>query len=86
MNAMTHDMPAEFLKSLVGSWEGTCQTWFEPGTLADESRVTGGMKPRLGEETIALNSEEYPGATHTDAAGRAYAERDLIAWLLAQHR
>ena len=30
-------MPKELLKSLVGSWEGTCQTWFEPGKLADES-------------------------------------------------
>ncbi len=26
---------------LVGKWEGTCKTWFEPGKLADESHVTG---------------------------------------------
>ena len=30
-----------FLKSLVGSWEGTCRTWFQPGKLADESKVRG---------------------------------------------
>lgn len=31
----------QFLKELVGKWEGTCRTWFEPGKLADESTVTG---------------------------------------------
>jgi len=29
---------------------------------------------------------EYPGATHVGAAEKAYAEEDLISWLLAQHR
>jgi hypothetical protein len=29
------------LKKLQGTWEGTCRTWFEPGKLADESKVTG---------------------------------------------
>ena len=33
--------PQAFLDSLVGSWEGTCRTWFQPGTLADESVVKG---------------------------------------------
>ncbi len=36
------------LKSMVGSWEGTCRTWFRPGELADESSVKGEMKPMLG--------------------------------------
>jgi hypothetical protein len=40
-------MNNDFLKSLVGSWEGTCQTWFEPGKLADESTVTGDFRPLL---------------------------------------
>ncbi|MDZ7289131.1 MAG: DUF1579 domain-containing protein [candidate division KSB1 bacterium] len=40
-------MPKEFLKSLVGSWEGTCRTWFEPGKLADESKVKGEIRPML---------------------------------------
>lgn len=26
---------------MMGKWEGTCRTWFEPGKLADESKVTG---------------------------------------------
>jgi hypothetical protein len=40
-------MPKELLKSLVGSWEGNCQTWFEPGKLADESRVKGTIRSFL---------------------------------------
>jgi hypothetical protein len=35
-------MPEQALfKNLTGRWEGNCRTWFEPGKLADESRVTG---------------------------------------------
>ena len=34
-------MPKDFLKKLVGKWEGSCQTFFEPGKLADESHVKG---------------------------------------------
>ncbi len=40
-------MPTELLKSLVGSWEGTCLTWFEPGKLADESKIKGTIRPLL---------------------------------------
>jgi hypothetical protein len=28
-------------QKLLGSWEGTCRTWFEPDKLADESTVSG---------------------------------------------
>ena len=31
----------EFLRALIGKWEGITRTWFEPGKLADESRITG---------------------------------------------
>jgi len=41
-------MAKELLKSLVGSWEGTCRTWFQPGKLADESEVKGNIRPILG--------------------------------------
>lgn len=40
--------PQAFLKSLVGSWEGTCRTWFQPGKLADESKVKGEFELILG--------------------------------------
>ena len=28
-------------EKMIGRWEGNCRTWFEPGKLADESKVTG---------------------------------------------
>ena len=40
-------MPKELLKSLAGTWEGMCKTWFEPGKLADESTVKGTIRPVL---------------------------------------
>ena len=40
-------MPKDLLKSLAGSWEGTCSTWFEPGKIADESKVKGTIRPVL---------------------------------------
>lgn len=33
--------PEKFLEKCVGRWQGTVKTWFEPGELADESRVSG---------------------------------------------
>jgi len=40
-------MSKELLKSMVGSWEGTCRTWFEPDKLADESKISGTVRPML---------------------------------------
>ncbi|MCA9241620.1 MAG: DUF1579 domain-containing protein [Planctomycetales bacterium] len=31
----------EIFQKMVGEWQGTCRTWFEPGKLADESQVRG---------------------------------------------
>jgi len=39
--------PKDVVKSLVGSWEGTCRTWFTPGKLADESKIKGEIRPML---------------------------------------
>ena len=33
--------PKVLFQKMTGVWEGTCRTWFEPGKLADESKVTG---------------------------------------------
>jgi hypothetical protein len=44
----TKSIPAkEVLKSMVGSWEGTCRTWFRPDKIADESKVKGEIRPIL---------------------------------------
>jgi hypothetical protein len=36
------------LAQLVGEWEGTTKTWFEPEVLADESLWTGNIRLVLG--------------------------------------
>ena len=45
----TQKAPKEFLKSLIGSWEGTCRTWLTPGATSpsDESKVKGKFLPVL---------------------------------------
>ncbi len=40
-------MSKELLKTFVGSWEGTCRTWLQPGELGDESEVRGVIRPML---------------------------------------
>ena len=52
-------MSKEFLESIVGTWEGTCRTWFEPAKLADESQVKGEFVPILGD---CLLRHTYEGA------------------------
>lgn len=52
------EVAKDLLKSLVGSWEGTCRTWFEPGKLADESQVKGTIYPLRGEIFVR---HEYEG-------------------------
>lgn len=33
--------PEKLLGNYIGKWQGTVKTWFEPGKLADESKVFG---------------------------------------------
>ena len=42
---MTHEV---LFEKMSGEWEGTCRTWFEPGKLADESKVSGTIAAVLG--------------------------------------
>jgi hypothetical protein len=37
----TRMAPNVLFEKMVGKWEGSCRTWFEPGKLADESAITG---------------------------------------------
>ena len=45
-------MQVEIFNSLIGCWEGTCRTWFEPGKLADESEIKGEIAPILDERFL----------------------------------
>ncbi|HEX2325520.1 MAG TPA: DUF1579 family protein [Chloroflexota bacterium] len=43
------------LAGLVGEWEGTVRTWFEPGQLADESPIRARIR------SLVPQDEEHPG-------------------------
>jgi hypothetical protein len=34
-------------EKMIGKWQGNCRTWFEPGKLADESKVAAEIAPVL---------------------------------------
>lgn len=42
--AMSHEA---LFEKMVGKWQGTCRTWFEPNKLADESELSGEIQPML---------------------------------------
>jgi hypothetical protein len=50
--------PHAELAKLVGKWSGMTKTWFEPDKLADESPMTGTIRPILGGRFLI---HEYSG-------------------------
>ena len=66
-------MKNDFLNALVGAWEGTCQTWFEPGKLADESNVKGEIS-FLPDVTLVRHT--YQGSMQ----GKPRRGEETIAW------
>ena len=66
-------MSKEFLLQLVGSWEGTCQTWFEPEKVADDSTVKGEIRPLLEGRFIR---HTYEGSMQ----GKPRHGEETIAW------
>lgn len=73
------------MQSLVGSWEGTCRTWFEPDALADESPVRGSIRPVLDGRFLR---HEYEGSIqgkprHGDEtiARNAVTKRYQVSWV-----
>ena len=66
-------MSKDLLLQLVGSWEGTCQTWFEPGKLADDSTVKGEITPFLDGRFIR---HTYEG----EMQGKPRHGEETIAW------
>jgi hypothetical protein len=82
-------MPKELLKSMVGSWEGTCQTWFQPGKLEDESKVKGKIRPLLDGKFFR---HEYEGSMkgkprhgEETIAYHAMAKRFQVSWFDSFH-
>jgi hypothetical protein len=78
-------MPEDVLKSIAGSWEGTCRTWFEPGKLADESAVRGIIRPLLGGRFVRHEYESTiqgkPRYGEETIAFNAVTKRFEVAWV-----
>ena len=78
-------MADNFLKSLVGSWEGNCQTWFEPGKLADESKVKGEIQPllegRFIRHTYEGEMQGKPRHGEETLAWNSVDQRYEVAWV-----
>ncbi|MEC7565749.1 MAG: DUF1579 family protein [Planctomycetota bacterium] len=45
-------MPDAFLKKLIGRWQGTCLTWFEPGDPNDQAEIEGNIVSVAGGSLI----------------------------------
>lgn len=50
------------LAALVGEWEGTCRTWFEPGVLAGEAPQRARIRPIGPPGGAGFVLYEYDGA------------------------
>jgi hypothetical protein len=77
--------PKDLLKSIVGSWEGTCRTWFIPGQLADESNVKGEIRPildgRLLRHTYDGTMKGKPRHGEETIVFSSVAKRFQVSWL-----
>ena len=77
--------PKEVLKSMVGSWEGTCRTWFIPSQLADESKVKGEIRlildGRLIRHTYEGTMKGKPRHGEETIVFSSVAKRFQVAWL-----
>jgi hypothetical protein len=71
----THEM----LSQLVGEWEGTTKTWFEPGVLASETPQRGRMRLVLDGRFVV---HEYEGVVQ----GKPHEGMAIYAYHLAAER
>ena len=82
-------MQNEFLESLVGAWEGPCQTWFEPGKLADESRVKGEFQflpyGRFIRHTYEGTMQGKPRHGEETLAFNSVTKRFEVSWVDSFH-
>ncbi len=75
----------KMLKSFIGTWEGTCRTWFRPGELADESSVKGEIKPMLGGKFVRHTYEGTmkgkPRTGEETIAFNSAKQKCQVSWL-----
>jgi hypothetical protein len=71
--------------SLIGSWEGTCRTWFTPGKIADESKVKGEIRPildgRLVRHTYEGSMMGKPRDGEETIVFSGWAKKFQVSWI-----
>ena len=65
--------PESIMEKIVGKWEGTCRTWFEPDKLADES-------PASGEIAKVMNGHFLRHVYQSSLQGKSRHGEELIAF------
>jgi hypothetical protein len=71
--------PHHLLASMVGEWEGSARTWFEPEKLADESPISGTVRAVLGGRFVL---HEYTG----QMMGKPLSGMATLGYYLDQQR
>ncbi|MBS1518991.1 MAG: DUF1579 domain-containing protein [Bacteroidetes bacterium] len=77
------------LMQLAGKWEGIVRTWFEPGILADESKISGEFRPILGNRFILHEyNYELQGKPHEAVSITGFSipeQKYQTAWIDSFH-
>ncbi len=68
-----------FLRSLVGKWQGTVKTWFEPDVLADQSDISGQFQ-------LILDGRFLRHSYHGSIKGKPRSGEESIAFNSVAHQ
>ena len=75
----------EIVDSLIGSWEGTCRTWFTPDKIADESKMKGEIRPILDGRLVrhTYESTMMGSSRHGEETivYSSWAKRFQVSWI-----
>jgi len=87
--SMAPGSPHHLLSRLVGEWEGTARTWFEPDKLADESPITGTIRSILGGRFVLHEyTSQVMGSSLSGMATLGYhldEQRFTMSWIDTFH-
>lgn len=77
--------PERFLGQCVGKWQGTVKTWFEPGKLANESKVSGEivslLNPNVFRHTYEGSMQGKPRHGEETLAMNRITKKFQVCWI-----
>ncbi|WP_443946857.1 DUF1579 domain-containing protein [Pedobacter sp. AW1-32] len=77
------------LQILIGYWQGTCKTWFEPDVLVDEAKIQATVTSLLGKRFISIDYdstlEEKPFEGKMIVGFDLPYSRFIISWMDSFH-